>query len=188
MVTDGSEASLRRPDRAERIRDLLARYEGPLVRYAMHFTGDIERARDVVQETFLRLCRQPGAVRDHVVPWLFRVCRNQAVDVRRKENRMASIEEVQSSEPSSSEPGSLQLLERKERLGEVLGALAALPPKQQEVIRLKFQNGLSYREISRVTQLSVSNVGFLIHTGLKAIRRSVAKQENAGSGVARRTK
>jgi RNA polymerase sigma-70 factor (ECF subfamily) len=45
-----------------------------------------------------------------------------------------------------------------------------LPANQQEVIRLKFQSGLSYREISRVTGLTVSHVGVLIHTGLKSIR------------------
>jgi RNA polymerase sigma-70 factor (ECF subfamily) len=45
-----------------------------------------------------------------------------------------------------------------------------LPKNQQEVIRLKFQHGLSYKEISTVTNLSVTNVGFLIHTGLKVLR------------------
>ena len=48
--------------------------------------------------------------------------------------------------------------------------LARLPENQQEVIRLKFQQGLSYKEISSVTGLSVTNVGFLIHTGLKRLR------------------
>ena len=41
------------------IRDAFDRYEGPLVRYAMRLTGNLESARDVVQDTFLRLCRQP---------------------------------------------------------------------------------------------------------------------------------
>jgi RNA polymerase sigma-70 factor (ECF subfamily) len=49
-----------------------------------------------------------------------------------------------------------------------------LPHNQQEVIRLKFQNGFSYKEISRITQLSVSNVGFLIHTAIKALQREYA--------------
>ena len=48
--------------------------------------------------------------------------------------------------------------------------LGRLPENQQECIRLKFQNGLSYKEISEVTKLSVSNVGFLIHSGIKTIR------------------
>jgi RNA polymerase sigma-70 factor (ECF subfamily) len=45
-----------------------------------------------------------------------------------------------------------------------------LPDNQQEVVRLKFQNGLSYREISCITKLSVSNVGYLIHTAIQKIR------------------
>ena len=49
-------------------------------------------------------------------------------------------------------------------------ALRALPPNQQEVIRLKFQHGLKYKEIAAVTGLSVSNVGFLIHTAIKQMR------------------
>ena len=48
--------------------------------------------------------------------------------------------------------------------------LDRLPDNQQEVIRLKFQNDLSYREISEITGLSVSNVGFLLHVGIKRLR------------------
>jgi RNA polymerase sigma-70 factor (ECF subfamily) len=53
--------------------------------------------------------------------------------------------------------------------------LNTLPANQQEVIRLKFQGDLSYLEISRITSLSVSNVGFLIHTGLKTIREKATQ-------------
>lgn len=48
--------------------------------------------------------------------------------------------------------------------------LALLPVNQREVVRLKFQNQLSYQEIAAVTSLSVSNVGFLLHTALKTLR------------------
>ena len=62
----------------------------------------------------------------------------------------------------------------RESTSEVLRVLATLPDSQQEVIRLRFQNGLSYREISGVTALSVSNVGYLIHTAIKTIRERLA--------------
>lgn len=71
----------------------------------------------------------------------------------------------------------------------MLRLIDALPERQQEVIRLKFQAGMSYREISGVTNLTVSNVGFLIHTGLKTIRERLAaralREEQAGFGLAR---
>ena len=58
----------------------------------------------------------------------------------------------------------------KERHEEVLKFVERLPENQREVIRLKFQSDLSYKEISEITDLSVSNVGFLIHTGIKRLR------------------
>ena len=70
----------------------------------------------------------------------------------------------------SAEPAPGNLAERNDSAAQVLDLVDRLPANQQEVIRLKFQSGLSYREISRVTGLTVSHVGVLIHTGIKAIR------------------
>ena len=63
------------------------------------------------------------------------------------------------------------MIELKESAHEVLKLIETLPRRQQEIVRLKFQNDLSYGEISRITNLTVSNVGFLIHTGLKTVRQ-----------------
>ena len=159
-------------DRLEWVRMAVEHYEGPLVRYAARITGDLDRARDVVQETFLRLCQQGRSRLDgHLAEWLYTVCRNQALDVRRKESRMnaMSVAEMETCVSRDSVPSAQ--LERDESMSQVLGVLATLPENQQEVVRLKFQDGLSYREISQITGLSISNVGFLIHTGLKTVRQ-----------------
>ena len=60
--------------------------------------------------------------------------------------------------------------EQKDSMARVLQQLDRLPDNQQDVIRLKFQNDLSYREIAEITGLTVSNVGFLLHVGLKRLR------------------
>lgn len=85
--------------------------------------------------------------------------------------------------PSPAEPNLQEaVLERQESVSQVLKELATLPVNQQEVIRLKFQHGLSYREISDVTKLTVTNVGFLIHVGLKKIReRLVGQSQELGT-------
>jgi len=44
------------------------------------------------------------------------------------------------------------------------------------VIRLRFQNSLRYREIDEVTGLTVTNVGFLIHRGLKTLRERLKSE------------
>ena len=63
----------------------------------------------------------------------------------------------------------------------VLNTFSRLPVNQAEVLRLKFQNDLSYQEIADVTGLSASNVGFLIHTGLKRLRTLLAPEAAACS-------
>jgi len=67
-------------------------------------------------------------------------------------------------------------LEEAETHAAVLQLIGKLPPNQQEVVRLKFQNGFSYKEISRITELSVGNVGFLIHTAVMKLRAEFAAQ------------
>ncbi len=61
--------------------------------------------------------------------------------------------------------------------------MESLPPKQQEVLRLKFQQGLTYREISQVTQESIGNVGWLLHKGLKSLKERLAGGEMQGVEV-----
>ena len=55
-----------------------------------------------------------------------------------------------------------------------------LPPRQQEVIRLKFQGGFSYKEISRITGLTTGNVGFIIHTAVKTLRAGMGTDSTVG--------
>lgn len=69
----------------EIIQEALARYERPLISHAKAITGDLESARDAVQETFLRLSRQDvSALAPRLAPWLFLVCKNCALDHLRK--------------------------------------------------------------------------------------------------------
>ncbi len=74
---------------------------------------------------------------------------------------------------ASREPCQSAVLEQHETNHQILQLVDRLPPNQQEVVRLKFQSGLSYREIAAVTELSVSNVGYLIHTAVKTLREGM---------------
>jgi RNA polymerase sigma factor (sigma-70 family) len=159
------------------VREALARYEAPLLHYATRLLwGDRERARDAVQETFARLCRQDAAeVGPRVAEWLFTVCRRVALDIRRKEARMAPLNDSLAEAQRSRSPGPDEDLARHETLAQVRRALAELSETQQEVLRLKFQNGFSYKEIARVTGLTANHVGVEIHLGLKQLRLRLGK-------------
>jgi len=158
--------------RAEWVKAAMDRYEAPLIRHATLIVGHLEGARDVVQDTFLRLCaEEPASLDSHLAEWLFTVCRNRALDVRRKEERMTTLDEATLNTQPDRAPSPAALAERRDSAGWALRLLSDLPPNQQEVVRLKFQGGLSYAEISRVTHLTVSNVGFLLHTAIKTLRQ-----------------
>lgn len=166
------------PDASSLVSDAVARHQAPLLRYATRLLhGDADRARDVVQDTFVRLMAQPpSAVDGHVAEWLFTVCRNRATDLLRKEGRMSFFAEGQVERLTAAEPRPGASLERAEQHAAVLQLINRLPPNQQEVVRLKFQNGFSYQEISRITSLSVTNVGFILHTAIKTLRHQLAAQ------------
>src|SRR5215203_4661778 len=85
-----------RTPKSQWVIDALEEHERPLIRYAKWLLGDLETARDVVQETFLRLCREdPARVDGHLAPWLFTVCRNLALDARQKATRTAPLEHAE---------------------------------------------------------------------------------------------
>ena len=67
-------------------------------------------------------------------------------------------------------------LEEKQTVSEILLVVQTLPKNQREVIYLKFQCDLSYKEISDITKLSVTNVGFLIHTAVRNIRQQMLSE------------
>ncbi len=153
------------------IRAAVDQFERPLTLYAARLLGDAETARDVAQDTFLRLCAQPRSeVEPRLAEWLFTVCRNRALDILRKESRMSRASTQQLELRPTSEPPPPELAEQRESGEQVLELLGMLPESQQEVIRLRFQNGFSYAEISRISGHSVSNVGYLLHHGIKTLR------------------
>ncbi|MCE9610493.1 MAG: sigma-70 family RNA polymerase sigma factor [Chthoniobacter sp.] len=175
---------------------LLDRYERPLIRYACSIVDDLDAARDVVQETFIKFAQggmkemtnaECGMTNGATPPspnselrtpnleaWLFTVTRNRALDHLRKHRRLIPMELPDNQICAAPGPGSA--LEQREAATSLFDLLDALSPNQREVIRLKFQNDLSYREIAEVTQLSVTNVGFLLHAGLKKLRALLHEQ------------
>jgi RNA polymerase sigma factor (sigma-70 family) len=151
------------------VQEALELYEPALMRYVLKLTGDVERSQDVLQESFLRLCRQD---RDEITvslkAWLFRVCRNLVIDSWRKDSRMTTSSELPQLSVSYKRPE--EDLQKKESITELMKALSEIPGKQREVIRLKFQEEFSYKEIAKITGHSSSYVGVLVHTGLKTLR------------------
>jgi RNA polymerase sigma-70 factor, ECF subfamily len=162
----------------EIIDSALQRYERPLISYAKTITNDLESARDAVQETFLRLSRQDvRALQSRLAPWLYFVCRNCALDYVRKVARF-SADGIDEEFPAkdASPAAEVAAAEETERLRWMI---AQLPQQQRELVHLKFEAGLSYKEIADTTRMSVSSVGVQLHAAIQTLRR-LWKRENTG--------
>ncbi|HSI32592.1 MAG: RNA polymerase sigma factor [Phycisphaerae bacterium] len=178
MTPSNGDASQLRPpgspaDESDWVARAVARYEGPLILYAQRVLGeaDLSRPRDVVQDVFLKLCKAARAeVESHLAAWLYTVCRRQALDVRRKERRMTLLTDEAAQVRESPLEGPAAAAEKADASAAVSRMLRQLPENQREVVVLKFAHGLSYKEIAQATGHTVSNVGFLLHTALKALR------------------
>lgn len=168
-------------DRAAWVREALARHERPLVAYAARIVGDLEGARDVVQHAFLKLCEADRAgVEPRVAEWLYTVCRHRALDARRERSRVAPMGAGESVPERNGSHEPIEAVERDETRSALLASLARLPERQQEVVRLKFEAGLSYRGIAEVTGISVGAVGSLLHGALQSLRRSPSARRLGG--------
>lgn len=87
---------------------------------------------------------------------------------------MTYLEDASIATRATDEPAPSEQMEQSEARGFLLRILATLPPRQQEVLQLKFQNDLSYQEIAEITHTSAGSVGVLIHTALKTLRTRYA--------------
>ena len=155
------------------------RYERPLLRYARRLLDDCDLAADAVQHAFVRLCEQPrDALEGRVAPWLFRVCRNRAVDHMRKAGRERSLLDADHDAAAPSAGGAVPsretdpalTAERADLARHVATLLARLPAPQRETIDL-WCEGLSHRQIAEITGRTEAHVRVLAHRGLTALRR-----------------
>lgn len=152
-------------------------YELPLARYARRLLGDVDLAADAVQHAFVKLCAEPRErLEGRVAAWLFRVCRNRALDHLRQSGRERLLLDDSSAgaaapaAPDSREPDPAASVERSDLARRLSALLADLPVPQRETIDL-WCEGLTYRQIAEVTGRQEGHVRVLAHRGLTALRR-----------------
>jgi RNA polymerase sigma factor (sigma-70 family) len=175
-----------RPDKAsaesgwESIEELFAALESPLLAYALRFAGETGAAEDIVQEAFMRLHAQFDEVREPR-KWLYRTVHNLALNHKRDNAKIISLnEDAEEGSPAVAEASDPQPLPdeqiaRMEGIGLVRLSVETLDSRSRELIRLKFNEGLSYKEISERTGLTVGNVGYLLHHAIKTVGEELAR-------------
>ena len=160
------------------VAEVFARLEVPLVAYVRRqLWGDLETARDIVQDAFVKLCQEAWPdIEPHATAWLYRTCRNRAIDLSRREGRMSAIHtaaDVASLQDRASH-GPDRRAEEGEQLDQLRAGVGQLTEQQQEVLRLRLHDGLSYRQIAEVTGLTITNVGYHLHQAISQLRTRLA--------------
>ena len=165
---------------------LVARWEGPLFRFVSRLVDRPDDARDVCQETFLRILHKADAFRDgaRFSTWMYQIALNLCRDQTRRKRRWGRLmvataaSEVDAprdhAAPETVATNPAAAYEHTERRSAVRRALSDLPREQREVLLLKEYEGLKFREIADVLGVPESTVKSRMYAGLDAMRMSLA--------------
>jgi RNA polymerase sigma factor (sigma-70 family) len=143
--------------------------------YVATLLRDRGAAEDVTAQAFERAFRKSKTFdvnRGSERAWLFGIARNAALDELRKRKRTAQL----ASDPEDVEQHPDEEVDRALRRAAVRTALAELPPRERELIALKFHAGLDNAELATVLGVSVSNAGTRLHRALTKLREMLDDQ------------
>lgn len=152
---------------------IFERYRAPLLRYCHGFLPPAA-AEDALQQTFVNAyaalsgdgARAPVSLR----PWLYRVAHNAALNVAR--DPQAGLEELPEGLDGVERPD--EVVQRRERLWRVVGAVSALPPKQRQVIVRHALDGDSHERIATDLGVSPGAIRQLAHRARRTVREAAA--------------
>jgi RNA polymerase sigma factor (sigma-70 family) len=165
--------------RVTQMEAIVAEHETALLRYAARIVNSPVAAQDVVQTVFIKLFsawKQGTRPSAGLKSWLYRVTHNQAVDHVRSESRLKALHKRQAEEATNDCPDGVHCpAATDDRKQMVLDHLRKLHPREQQVVLLRLQEGLSYKEIGEVTGRTQGNVGSILHHAVQKLAKSVGK-------------
>jgi len=159
----------------ERFETLYRSSRDDLYAYVLTLVRDRAAAEDVTAIAFERAYRRRRTFDRHRGDqrgWLFGIARNAALDELRRRRRAATLV-VDPEDVSDDELADHDEEDHAVRRAEVREALAALAPRERELIALKFHAGLTNAELASVLGVSESNAGTMLHRAVQKLRRAV---------------
>jgi len=175
--------------------ELQRRYQDRVFRLIRRYAKDVEEARELCQEVFLRAFEKLNAFKGNskFYTWLYRVAVNLCVDFHRKRSRIfvAGLAEDFATwyqiERCDKKFDPLSVIEKKELYGKVREAISRLPPKQRHVLRLRYYGELKISEIAPKVGSSEGTVkAQLFHAKrklAKMLKRYFLDEENTEFGM-----
>jgi RNA polymerase sigma-70 factor (ECF subfamily) len=186
-TTETSDETLcqRVAERDEAAFDLLvARYQGRAYRLAWSILRDAEDARDVSQETFVRVYEMAGRFRgeSRFSTWFYRILVNGCLDHRRRQRWWRQLVDSADGEgrplvdrqpAPAHDPGAD--VEREQVTRRLWDAVEDLSPQQRAAVLLQVQEELSTAEIAAVLECSEATVRVHLHRAVAALRKTIGR-------------
>jgi len=159
---------------------IMRRHEDKVFRLAIRILGgNIEEARDVSQEVFIRLWENPRAWKPTALftTWLYRVTTNRALNRRRamKLKSFFSLSEMKDEElPTASEADSpVQTSEKNEDMNRFEIEFNRLPPRQRSALHLRYREEMPVVEVADALGVSVKSAESLLFRAKKTLREKL---------------
>lgn len=161
------------------IDELIRRYERPLYRYLVRYTGDTDRAEELFQSAFQRVIERrdqftPGR---KFRPWLYSIAMHLAIDAHRHSSREQTITSPEAEQDDAHqgtlldlltdhEEGPLEHAEADERRRIIRKAVDALPGDLRRIVFLTYYQGQTLQEVADTLQLPLGTVKSRLHQAL----------------------
>jgi RNA polymerase sigma-70 factor (ECF subfamily) len=155
---------------------LVRRWTDPVFRFAARMLGNDEDARDIAQDTLVKVLRSLDSydANRSFATWVFGIARNTCIDEHRRRRRRAWDEP---GDIVDTAPSPLQEVSRAERADRLKAALAQLPPMYREVLVLYHFEHLKYTEIAEVLELPLGTVMNRIFRARSKLRELYASDD-----------
>jgi RNA polymerase sigma-70 factor (ECF subfamily) len=159
------------------------KYHQLVLNVCNNILNNYDDAMDVSQEVFIKIYESVDSFRrdSKVTTWLYRISVNKSLNYlrsRKKQKWFSSLDVIFGDDKTSSDPEDKELkpgenIELEENKKALYNALRKLPEKQNIAISLNNFEDLSYKEISEVMGISVTEVGVLINRGKKKLHKLI---------------
>jgi RNA polymerase sigma factor (sigma-70 family) len=159
------------------LEEAFALYQDELLGTLFYLVGNVEDARDTLQETFLKCWRNRAGLGEieNLKAWIFRIALNTGRDLRGAAwRRMRSPMSGDEMMLATDDPSPQSNLEHKEQLQRVRKALVALRQEEQEVFLLRQNAQMTYDEIARSVGIPLSTVKTRMRLALGKLRAALA--------------
>ena len=158
-LSDAQIIALARESHVEAFELLYATFKGRLYTFLLRMVGDPEMADDLTHDVFAKVLKLlPALTREHkVLPWLYRVANNAAIDQLRRRRRFAWLR-IGSLSGTLEEPQAQNDHDRIPEQAHVQAVLRTLPPENASALLLHALEGYSYKEIAEIQGVSMTAV------------------------------